>query len=177
MAASKKLGLTTMEGHATHIKWLWVVALLSIAMFVTVCYYVYDGQQQNLNTRKFNSVDITEGTVNVKNGGYYVQGTSKSTGVTANTPSGVVTTYNTSMGASGTAASSIATFVVTNNKVRADDVVVVSVGASGATGGKYDAVVNEVTNGAFDITLRNVTDSAAAENVNINYVILGGSRS
>jgi fructoselysine-6-P-deglycase FrlB-like protein len=172
MAASKKLGLTTMEGHATHIKWLWVVALLSIAMFVTVCYYVYDGQQQNLNTRKFNSVDVTEGTVNVKNGGYYVQATNKSTGVTANTPAGVITTHNTVL-AAGVSGS----FTVTNNKVRADDVVVVSIGASGATTNSYIVVANEVTNGAFDISLTNNSNAPLTENVNINYVILGGSRS
>jgi len=171
MTASKKLGLTTMEGHATHIKWLWVIALLSVAMFVTVCYYVYAGQQQDLSTRQFNNVDVTDGTVHVKNGGLYNQATSKATGVTANTPSGVITTFNTAMGASG-----IATFVVTNNKVKVDDVVVVSIGASGATAGAYSALVTEVANGSFDITLRNESGGALTENININYILLGGSR-
>jgi hypothetical protein len=93
-------------------------------------------------------------------------------GVTANTPAGVITTHNTSMGASGTA-----NFTVTNNKVHANDVVVVSVGTSGIATGGYSVNVNEVTNGAFNISLRNELASAASENVDINYVVIGGSRS
>ena len=97
--------------------------------------------------------------------GTVTQLTDKSTGVTVNTRTGVITTDNASL-----AAAAEVTFTVTNSKVKATDVVVACI-ASGGTSGGYTVTVGAVGAGTFDITLGNHSAGALAEAVVINYII------
>jgi hypothetical protein len=56
------LGFKKLEDHTKHIYALWVLALLALATFITVAYYVYAGEQQNLGTRHFGKVVVEDGT-------------------------------------------------------------------------------------------------------------------
>lgn len=82
-------------------------------------------------------------------GGAVTQTTDRSTGVTLNTICGQITTDTTSL-----AAGAEATFVVTNSKVAATDVVSVCV-ASGAVATPL-AYVSAVAAGSFSITITNL---------------------
>ena len=93
------------------------------------------------------------------------QQNNKTTGVTINTPSGQITTANAQM-----APSANAVFVVTCSAVSTKDVVVISV-ASGGTLGAYNAFISAVGNGSFTVELKNVTNNAYSEAINLNYAI------
>lgn len=97
--------------------------------------------------------------------GTVTQATDKSTGVTVNPRTGVITTNNASL-----AAAAGVTFTVTNSKVKATDVVVACI-ASGGTSGAYTVTVGAVGAGSFDLTLGNVSAGALGEAVAINYLI------
>jgi hypothetical protein len=103
-------------------------------------------------------------------GGAVTQATSKSTGVTLNTPSGTVTTNAASL-----AASTAVTFTVTDSRVSATDCVCVSIRAAGATAGAYDVTASAIAAGSFSVTIRNMTAGALAETLQINFVILAGA--
>lgn len=105
-------------------------------------------------------------------GGAVTQLTNRSTGVTLNTLCGTITTDATSL-----AAGAEATFTVTNDKVTARDVVVVS-----ATGGQTAAtsvpVVSAVGAGSFAITLTNLNASTADTGAMvINFMVLKAANS
>lgn len=99
-------------------------------------------------------------------GGAVTQATSKATGVTLNTLSGAIT-----LNAASLAAATSVTFTVTDSKVAATDVVMVSI-KSGATANSYQATVDAVAAGSFNVSLRNVSAGALAEAVVVNFVIL-----
>lgn len=82
------------------------------------------------------------------------QATNRTTGVTINTPCGTITTSSASL-----AAEAAAKFTVTNSKVGAKDVVIVSQ-QSGSNGGDTAVYVSAVAEGSFDITVAN--NNAAA---------------
>lgn len=89
-------------------------------------------------------------------GGAVTQITSRATGVTLDKLCGTITTDSTSL-----AAGAEATFVVTNAKVAAADVVVVAIKSGGTTVGSTVAVVTAVAAGSFSITVSNLHASTA----------------
>jgi hypothetical protein len=101
-------------------------------------------------------------------GGAVTQGTSRTTGVTINTPAGAITLF------SAAGSPTPATFTVTNNKITANDVVVLSV-KSGATN-NYSFNVSAVTNGTFNIKFWAQTGTAVDAPV-VNFVVLKGAAS
>lgn len=101
-------------------------------------------------------------------GGTVTQGTSRTTGVTSNTPTGAITLF------SAAGSPTPATFTVTNSVVAATDVVILSV-KSGATN-NYSFNVSAVAAGSFNITFWAQTGVAADVPV-INFVVLKGAAS
>jgi len=101
-------------------------------------------------------------------GGAVTQSTSRTTGVTSNTPTGAITLF------SAAGSPTPATFTVTNNKIAATDVVILSV-KSGATN-NYSFNVSAVTAGSFNITFWAQTGTATDAPV-VNFVVLKGAAS
>lgn len=101
-------------------------------------------------------------------GGTQTQGTSKSTGVTLDTPVGQITMNNASLGA-GTKVS----FVVTCGSCATTDIPVVAVD-SGGTANAYRADVTAVGAGSFTITVENITGGSLSESPVISYAIIKG---
>lgn len=83
------------------------------------------------------------------------QATSRTTGVTLNAATGVITTNTASL-----AAAASATFTVTNSSVAIGDVVVVSI-RSGATNKETSVAVTTVAAGSFQLTVHNRHASTA----------------
>ena len=102
-------------------------------------------------------------------GGTVTQATSKSTAVTLNKPCGQITTHNASL-ANGTAV----TFTVNNSLVGPNDTVIATAGAAFAS---YLVTAKTGNTGSFEIILRNLTGSAPAEAVVINFAIIKGATS
>lgn len=99
-------------------------------------------------------------------GGAITQATSKSTAVTLNKNCGRITTHNESLAAGATVA-----FTLNNSNIAATDVVVLSL--SGLTNADlYRLQVGNTVAGAIGITLTNLTGSARAEAVTINFAII-----
>lgn len=99
-------------------------------------------------------------------GGAVTQLTSKSTGVTLNTLSGTITMNNASLSAGAGV-----TFTLSNNKVGADDVVVVNKGAGG-TSGVYEVKVLDTVAGAVNIRVTNLSGGALGEAIPIKFMVL-----
>jgi hypothetical protein len=149
------------ERISIHIRWLWIFAILSIITFVLFIYYTLAGEQQELGKRKFSSIQIANGSTVIQTG-------SKASSVTINSYSGVITTHNSSL-----AGGAYENFDVINDKIKEGDVVILSIGVSGATGGAYSVGANKISEGSFYINLLNETGGALVENVNINFAIIG----
>ena len=98
--------------------------------------------------------------------GTVTQTNNKNTAVTLNTPSGQITTASSQL-----APNASGVFVVNCNTVSNRDVVVVSV-ASGGTLGAYNAFISAIANGSFTVEIKNVTNNAYSEAINLNYAIL-----
>ena len=98
--------------------------------------------------------------------GTVTQSNNKNTAVTLNTPSGQITTASSQL-----APNASGVFVVNCSTVSNRDVVVVSV-ASGGTLGAYNAFISAIANGSFTIEIKNVTNNAYSEAINLNYAIL-----
>ena len=104
-------------------------------------------------------------------GGTVTQATNKSTGVTLNTESGQITMNNAQLNAGVEV-----TFTVTNDKIAAEDVVVVNHG-SGGTAGSYLVGVSTVAAGSFKVTVTNASAGNLSEAIVINFVALKGASS
>ena len=102
-------------------------------------------------------------------GGTVTQATSKSTPVTLNKPCGQITTHNASL-ANGAAVS----FTVNNSLVGPNDTVIATAGAAFVA---YLVTAKTGNTGSFEIVLRNLTGSATAEAVVINFAIIKGATS
>lgn len=98
-------------------------------------------------------------------GGTVTQGSSRTTGVTINKPSGAITLVS----AAGTSA--YTTFTVTNSTVSATDVVIVNQ-KSGTD--KYESFVTAVANGSFNITFSDVSGTTTEQPV-FNFAVIKGS--
>lgn len=106
-------------------------------------------------------------------GGSVTQATNRSTGVTLNTISGLITTNSASL-----AAETGATFTVTNNQVFADDVVLVCI-AGGTNGGNTTATVIVIAAGSFQITVANQNaagGTAETGAILLNFIIMKASQ-
>ncbi len=102
-------------------------------------------------------------------GGTVTQITNRTTGVTLNKLSGTITTDNTSL-----AAEASADFVVTNSKVAATDVVVLSV-KSGTVGAGTIVTVAAVAAGSFTIRVHNgnvAAGTAETGAIVINFAVI-----
>jgi hypothetical protein len=100
--------------------------------------------------------------------GTVTQATNKTTGVTLSKTTWTITTHNAEL-----AAAAEATFVVTNTLVAITDTIVLSI-QSGWTPWEYQATVTTVAAGSFQITLANLSGSAASDAVLINYTVIKG---
>ncbi|MBB3928749.1 hypothetical protein GGR43_004494 [Sphingobium jiangsuense] len=98
-------------------------------------------------------------------GGTITQATSKTTGVTINTPVGQIITHNAAL--PGGAA---ARFTVTNSAVRATDIITVL-----AQNGDYEAKAFDIADGSFRIALKNDTGGSLSDAVTLNFAIVSGA--
>lgn len=101
-------------------------------------------------------------------GSTVTQLTSKSTGVTINTPTGQITSHNASL-----AASASAIFTVTNSSVAATDVVCL-VWASGGSTNSYRCDVIAVAAGSFVVRIANTSAGPLAEALVFNFAVIKG---
>lgn len=101
-------------------------------------------------------------------GSAVTQATSRTTGITINNPTGTITMF------SAAGSPTPASFTVTNSRVGANDVVVMSV-KSGATN-NYSFNIKAVAAGSFTVTFWAQTGTAVDAPV-INFVVLKGSAS
>lgn len=95
------------------------------------------------NTATLNNVRLNRSTVS--------QGSSMTTGVTINTPAGFIFTHTTGTLSTGGSVS----FAVTNTAVRADSIVLSNIVNHGGNGIPL-ARVSGVTEGSFNVSLRNI---------------------
>jgi threonine dehydratase len=98
--------------------------------------------------------------------GTVTQATSKTTGVTLNTPAGQITLNNSSLGVGATAL-----FTLTNSTLSPKDLVIVTVG-SGGTSGAYWPYVANVSAGTAVIGVYNNSVGALAETIVLNFATL-----
>lgn len=113
---------------------------------------------------------VAAGTLDVQDGGTVTQATNRTTGVTLSTHSGQITGDDASL-----AAVTIATHTVTNTKVSATDVIVLS-----KVSGDVDtnAWVSAVASGSFNVSVRNNHDSSADTTAFVyNFVVIKGATS
>jgi hypothetical protein len=103
-------------------------------------------------------------------GGAVTQATSKSTGVTLNTPTGQITMN----GASLANVTSVA-FTLTNSTIGANDVVAVCI-LSGATTITYQVGVQAVALGSCQINVSNVSGSSQSDTLVLQFVVLKGAK-
>ena len=100
-------------------------------------------------------------------GGTVTQGTSRTTGVTLNKPSGAITLF------SAAGSTTAATFTVTNSTVAATDVIILNQ-KSGTD--LYDLMVTAVAAGSFNITFR-TTGGTTTETPVFNFAVIKGATS
>jgi hypothetical protein len=116
--------------------------------------------------------DVTAGLlIGPTNGGSVTQATNKSTGVTLNTESGLITMNNAAL-----ADAAEVSFTVTNSKVSATDAPY-ALHSSGGTAGAYLVNVNSVAAGSFKITVSNVSGGSLSEAIVITFIASKGASS
>lgn len=98
-------------------------------------------------------------------GGTVTQLTSKSTAVTINTTNGTITTNNAALGAN-----TVVSFQVNDSFVSATDTITVT--QQTGTGGGYGIFVSAVVNGAFQISILNITAGPLSDAIAINFNIM-----
>lgn len=100
-------------------------------------------------------------------GGTVTQATSKTTGVTLNKVCGTITTAADSL-----AATTAATFTVTNSAVAINDVIVVNLRSGYTNLSDYEVYVGGNAAGSFAISIYNNTAAALAQALVLNFVVL-----
>lgn len=100
-------------------------------------------------------------------GAAVTQGTSKSTGVTINKPSGQITTHSAAM-----SAGAVVAFPVTNSAVAATDTINLSLAGGNATAGTYRYWIDGVGVGSFQIAVENRSGGALAEALQFNFAVV-----
>lgn len=99
--------------------------------------------------------------------GAVTQATSKSTGVTLNKPTGVITMNNASL-----ATATNVTFTLTNSFISANDTLILTLASGQTTPGSYNVFVNALAAGSASITLRNISAGTLTEAIVVNFAIL-----
>jgi hypothetical protein len=102
-------------------------------------------------------------------GGTVTQATSKSTGVTLNTPTGQITMNNAALAATTTVG-----FTLTNSCIESTDTVLVNL-SSGGTTNSYYVGVDAVASGSCHFIVRNFTAGSLGEALVINYTLIKGA--
>jgi len=104
--------------------------------------------------------------------GTVTQATDKSTGVTLNKSAGRITMNNAAL-----AGGAVASFVLTNSLISANDTIIVCVSSNttGSAAGAYTTYVSYMTTGSALISLRNLSATSYSEAVIINYSIIHGA--
>jgi hypothetical protein len=104
--------------------------------------------------------------------GAVTQATSKSTGVTLNKSAGRIT-----MNAEALAGGAVASFVLTNSTISANDTMIVCVSSNttGSAAGAYTTYVSYLAAGSAFITLRNLSATSYSEAVIINFSLVHGA--
>ena len=104
-------------------------------------------------------------------GGTVTQSTSKSTGVTLNKPTGLITMSNESLGANTNVS-----FVLTNSTIAFGDLVIVNI-LDNASLNSYQVCAENSRGGSVYILLRNTTGGALAEPVILSYAVIKATSS
>lgn len=127
-----------------------------------------------LNLSGTNGVLVDTGTLGYGTGagGTVTQATSKSTAVTLNKPSGLITTSSASL-----AAGAAITFSVSNTSVTLSSTVVLSFPTSTISMSNYRIEAYQVLNGSFAVRITNISGGALAESLPIQFNVLQGSQS
>ena len=99
--------------------------------------------------------------------GSVTQLTDKSTAVTLNTSAGKITMNNASL-----ATATNASFTLNNNKISANDIIILTIAGGLATPGTYNVFANTIGSGTVSITLRNISGGSLSEAVIINFAII-----
>lgn len=102
-------------------------------------------------------------------GGTVTQATSKSTSVTLNKSSGLITTNAASLAAGATI-----NFVVNNTTVNLSSVIVLSFPTASVSMSNYRIEVYQVFNGSFAVRIINISAGALAESLPIQFNVLQG---
>ena len=104
--------------------------------------------------------------------GTVTQATDKSTGVTLNKSAGRITMNNAAL-----AGGAVASFVLTNSLISANDTIIVCVSSNttGSAAGAYTTYVSYLSAGSALISLRNLSATSYSEAVIINYTIIHGA--
>jgi hypothetical protein len=103
-------------------------------------------------------------------GSAVTQSTNKSTGVTINTACGQITTSSASL-----ASNASVSFTMTNDTIGATDIVLVNaanVGGSAPTANTYIVTCDAVLAGSCRIQIRNISGSAAAQALVLNFAVI-----
>ena len=103
--------------------------------------------------------------------GAVTQATDKSTGVTLNKSAGRITMNNAAL-----AGGAVASFILTNNLISANDTLIVCVSSNttGSAAGAYTTYISYLSSGTALISLRNLSSTSYSEAVIINYSIIHG---
>jgi hypothetical protein len=99
-------------------------------------------------------------------GGAVTQATSKSTGVTLNTRTGVITMHNAQL-----ATTASVQFTLTNDKISGTDVVICNQG-TGGTAGSYNIHCVAVAAGSAIFRVTNTSGGNLSEAVTINFAVI-----
>jgi hypothetical protein len=104
--------------------------------------------------------------------GAVTQATDKSTGVTLNKSAGRITMNNAAL-----AGGAVASFVLTNSTISANDTMIVCVSSNttGSAAGAYTTYVSYLSTGTALISLRNLSATSYSEAVIINFSIIHGA--
>jgi hypothetical protein len=104
--------------------------------------------------------------------GTVTQATDKSTGVTLNKSAGRITMNNAAL-----AGGAVASFVLTNSLISANDTIIVCVSSNttGSAAGAYTTYVSYMTTGSALISLRNLSATSYSEAVIINFSVIHGA--
>jgi len=99
-------------------------------------------------------------------GGTVTQATSKSTSVTLNKPTGIITTTNSAL-----AANTTVQFILSNSLVTTSDNVIVTLNFSNS----YQVWVSGLAAGSVYINIRNITAGSLSEALSINFAVIKGA--
>jgi hypothetical protein len=101
--------------------------------------------------------------------GAVTQATDKSTGVTLNKSAGRITMNNAAL-----AGGAVASFVLTNSVISANDTIIVCVSSNttGSAAGAYTTYISYMSAGTALISLRNLSATSYSEAVIINFSII-----